>query len=58
MACAAVPMAISGDLVDRDLMRRGASRAGHMAALAKAARALRRMDDRDFDFPHDQTFQP
>lgn len=38
MACEAVPMAIIGDLVDHNLMRRGANRAGQYAALAMAAR--------------------
>jgi Na+/melibiose symporter-like transporter len=38
MACEAVPMAIIGDLVDHNLMRRGANRAGQYAALAMAVR--------------------
>jgi Na+/melibiose symporter-like transporter len=38
MACEAVPMAIIGDLVDHNLMRRGANRAGQYAALVMAAR--------------------
>jgi Na+/melibiose symporter-like transporter len=38
MACEAVPMAIVGDLVDHNLMRRGANRAGQYAALVMTAR--------------------